>query len=131
MSRDDDGDNQHPTGENSTIRIGLGLVLASYIAMSSWWASSISSKLSMVVSGQQVYAGEASSMRSKIENLERVSEQFTQFGSPALRLRIDALEKFSSRVDAVGSPPLGELSKRVTQLERDLELYKASDKKGN
>src|SRR6266496_2259369 len=110
-----------PIGEGSSLKLGLAVIFATWIALSSWWAATISSKLSVVVSGQQQSNGDLTAIRARVEMLERISDQFTQFGSPALRVRIDALEKSSASVQLMGSPKVIELEKRVTVLERSAE----------
>lgn len=119
-----EGNGNSSLGEGSTIKIGLALILASYIALSSWWASAMNSKLSVIVSGQQQSNGDVASLRQKVEGLERVADQFVQFGSPALRVRIEALEKAVDRLGAVGSPKAQEVEKRVSALEREFEIHK-------
>ena len=79
--------------ENTFIRLGLALLIGTYIGMSAWWASGISKDVRQILDSSKVSSVEYTVLRSRIESLERASDLFTQVGSPALRPRIESLEK--------------------------------------
>ena len=79
--------------ENTFVRLGLALIIGTYIGMSAWWASGISKDVRQILESSKLSSVEYTVLRSRIESLERASDLFTQVGSPALRPRIEALEK--------------------------------------